>query len=322
MSPSTPSGIDIGNNGQAFAIAFYNVENLFDTEDDPDKDDAEYLPDSKLQWSNERYTTKQKHLAQVIEAMAFPSVLGVTEIENDKVLQDLVEQPALKKHSYQFVHFESPDERGIDVALLYKSTDFKVKSKQIIPIKFPRSTDKTRDILQVTGTLRGQSLTLFVNHFPSRRGGQDDSEPKRIYVAQQLKTAIDATLAQDPKMGIITMGDFNDTPSDISMSQTLAAVPWESTSTSSSPILYNLAANIDTDTEGSIYYKGWSVFDQIIVSSNLMDKMDKSQTIFKKDFMVYRDKQGRELPNRTYTGPIYRGGYSDHFPVIVNMYIK
>lgn len=320
--PQKESGFNISNDGAGFRIGFYNVENLFDTEDDPVKIDSEYLPTSRLRWTEERYQTKQNNIAQVIKSMSFPSLLGLTEIENDKVLQDLVSQSFMSRENYGFIHFESPDERGIDVALLFKKADFTVKNSQFIRIKLPHTTDKTRDILQVTGILRGQPLTVFVNHFPSRRGDKGDSEDKRIYVAQQLRKAVDDVQAKDDKMGIIIMGDFNDDPTDISMSETLGAKPWTQDATIEALFLYNLAASIDKNTEGSLYYRGWSVFDQIIVSANLMDKTDKTETIFKKDFMVYKDKNGNELPNRTYTGPIYRGGYSDHFPVYVDMYLK
>ncbi len=318
----TEKGFNISNDGQAFRVAFYNVENLFDTEDDPIKIDSEYLPTSRLQWTQERYEAKQLNLAKVVEAMQFPSLLGMTEIENDKVLQDLVNQSVMKNSDYKFVHFESPDERGIDVALLYKTADFTVKNSAYIRIKMPNSSDKTRDILQVTGALKGQPLTVFVNHFPSRRGDKGDSEDKRIYVAEQLRKAVDDVFKKDKNMGVVVMGDFNDAPSDISMSQTLKAQEWTQSTTTETPILYNLAAPIDINTEGSIYYKGWSVFDQIIVSNNLVDKTDKKETIFKQDFMIYKDKNGNKLPNRTYTGPIYRGGYSDHFPVFINIYLK
>jgi predicted extracellular nuclease len=321
-APITEKGFNISNDGQAFRIAFYNVENLFDIEDDPIKIDSEYLPTSRLKWTQERYEAKQLNLAKVVEAMQFPSLLGVTEIENDKVLEDFANQSVMKSSDYKFVHFESPDERGIDVALFYKTADFTVKNSAYIRIKMPNSSDKTRDILQVTGLLKGQPLTVFVNHFPSRRGDKGDSEDKRIYVAEQLRKAVDAVFKKDKNMGVVVMGDFNDAPSDISMSQTLQAQEWTQSATTETPVLYNLAAPIDINTEGSIYYKGWSVFDQIIVSNNLVDKTDKKETIFKQDFMTYKDKSGNQLPNRTYTGPIYRGGYSDHFPVFINIYLK
>ena len=318
----TEKGFDISNKGQGFKVGFYNVENLFDTEDDAVKIDSEYLPTSRLKWTQERYEKKQNNVSKVIEAMGFPSILGVCEIENDKVLQDLVSHPTMQAEGYQFVHFESPDERGIDVAMLYKTADFTVKSSRPIPIKFINSSDKTRDILEVTGTLKGQPLTVYINHWPSRRGENDVSEPKRIYVAEQLRRAVDEATSKNKNMGIVIMGDLNDTPSNLSVSQTLNAQEWIQSSTTDAKMLYNLSAPIAQRNEGTIYYKGWSVFDQIIISGNLVEKTDKEATIFKTDFMTYTDKNGNKLPNRTYTGPIYRGGYSDHFPVFVTIFAR
>ena len=323
--PTTPlpeKGIDISNKGQAFRIGFYNVENLFDTEDDAVKIDSEYLPTSRLKWTQERYEKKQQSIAQVIAAMQYPSVLGMTEVENDKVLQDLVNQPLMESNNYQFVHFESPDERGIDVAMIYKTSDFTVKSKRAITIKFPKDNDKTRDILEVIGTLKGQPMTIFVNHWPSRRGDTGESEGKRMYVAEQLRKAVDAVMNKDKNMGIVIIGDLNDAPTDKSLTQSLNAQEWTQNATIDAKMLYNLTAPVAKSGEGTIYYKGWSVFDHIIVSSNLVNKMDKEATIFKANFMTFTDKAGNKLPNRTYTGPIYRGGYSDHFPVFVNIYLK
>ena len=320
--PAPDNNIDITNRGQSFRLGFYNVENLFDTNDDPVKIDSEYLPTSRLKWTLERYEKKEEHIAQVITAMQYPSVLGVTEVENDKVLQDLINQPVMKDNNYQFIHFESPDERGIDVAMLYKTTDFVVKSKRAIAIKFPNDNDKTRDILEVKGMIHGQSLTIFINHWPSRRGDTGESEGKRMYVAERLRQAVDEALSQDKNTGILIMGDLNDAPTDKSLTQSLKVQEWVENSTIDAKTLYNLGAPVAKRNEGTIYYKGWSVFDQIIVSGNLLNKTDKEETIFKADFMVFTDKAGNKLPNRTYTGPIYRGGYSDHFPVYVNIFLK
>lgn len=315
-------GFDIGNKGQVLRIGFYNVENLFDTQDDAVKIDSEYLPTSRLRWTTGRYEKKQQNIAQVIAAMQFPSILGMTEVENDKVLQDLINQSVIIGQGYQFVHFESPDERGIDVAMLYKTADFTVKNKRPISIKFPQGNDKTRDILEVSGLLKGQPITIFINHWPSRRSDSDDSEAKRLYVAEQLRKAVEIVMRKDKNMGIVIMGDLNDAPSDKSVTQALKAQEWQESATIDAQMLYNLTASVAKRNEGTIYYKGWSVFDQIIISGNLLHKTDKEVTIFKDDFMTYTDKAGNKLPNRTYTGPIYRGGYSDHFPVYVNIYLK
>lgn len=314
----------------SFRIAFYNVENLFDTIDEPNKIDSEYMPNSSLKWNTQRYFAKQKNLTKVIEAMNFPIIMGMAEVENRRVLEDLVAQPALKSKNYGIAHFDSPDERGIDVAMIYQKGVFEVKRQKAHAIKFPTFSDKTRDILEVTGILRGGiELTVFVNHFPSRRGGADESEPKRIYVASVLRKAVDSLFQKDPNAHIVIMGDFNDEPSNASLNKTLGAVEWQRELAKELPsnALYNLGAAIERRGEGTEYYKGWDVLDQIIVSGSLLDSRSKvttrdEETVFNADLVIFKDKAGNRLPNRTYTGPIYRGGFSDHFPVYIPIYLR
>jgi predicted extracellular nuclease len=318
--------------GDSLRVAFYNVENLFDIEDDPITQDSEYIPNSSLRWTQERYIKKQKDIASVIEAMGFPSILGMVEIENRKVLQDLISQQVMQAQKYDISHFDSPDERGIDVAMIYKTADFKVNNARSHRVIFPDDVnDKTRDILEVSGILRGIPLTVFVNHFPSRRGGADESEPKRIFVAQAVKKAVDSIWAQDKNRYIIVMGDMNDEPTDKSITQGLGAIQWERSTANSLNInaLYNLAAGVKAKGEGSYFYqKHWETIDQIIVSGNFLSSSSKLitgdvQAIFKPDFITFLDRSTQlKVPSRTYTGPIYRGGYSDHFPVYIPIYLK
>jgi predicted extracellular nuclease len=314
----------------SFRLAFYNVENLFDTIDEPMKIDSEYMPNSSLKWNTQRYFAKQKNIAKVIEAMNFPTILGMTEVENRRVLEDLIAQPALSTKNYGIVHFESPDERGIDVAMIYRKTEFEVKQQKTLPIKFPTDNDKTRDILEVSGILRGGiDVTVFVNHFPSRRGGETESEPKRIFVASVLRKAVDDLFKKDPNARVVIMGDFNDYPNNASLNKTLGAAEWQRETAKELPsaALYNLGAAIQRRGEGTEYYKGWGVLDQIIVSGSLLDSRSKAttrdeETVFNPDLVVFKDRAGNRLPNRTYTGPIYRGGFSDHFPVFIPIYVK
>jgi predicted extracellular nuclease len=314
----------------SFRLAFYNVENLFDTIDAPNSIDSEYMPTSKLKWNTERYFAKQKNIARVIEGMNFPTILGLAEVENRRVLEDLVAQPALSSKSYGIIHFESPDERGIDVAMIYRTGEFEVKKQKTHAIKFPNDNDKTRDILEVSGILRGGiEVTVFVNHFPSRSGGEVESEPKRVFVASVLRQAVDALLLKDPNARIVIMGDFNDYPSNNSMTKSLGALEWQRDIAKTLPAaaLYNLGAPIQRRGEGTEYYKGWCVLDQIIVSGSLLDGRSKvtthdEETVFNPDFMTFKDKTGNRLPNRTYTGPVYRGGFSDHFPVYISLFVK
>jgi predicted extracellular nuclease len=314
-------------------IAFYNVENLFDTIDSPMTIDSEYMPNSSLRWTRQRYEAKLKNISKVIDSMGFPSVLGMVEVENRRVLEDLTATKTLKAQNYGIAQFDSPDERGIDCAMIYKKADFQVTNAKPHRIIFPNEpSDRTRDILEVSGILRGVPVTFFVNHFPSRRGGAEESDNKRIFVANVLRNAVDSVLKKDANRHIIIMGDLNDEPKDKSLIEGLKAIYWTRTATPMPKIeknnLYNLAAGVKESGFGSYSYKGeWEVIDQIIVSGALLDGRSKlvaadSETIFSADFLTYKDKTGKKLPNRTYTGPIYRGGYSDHFPVYLTVYFK
>ena len=313
-------------------IAFYNVENLFDTLDAPDIDDSEFLPNSKSMWTRVRYEAKLKQIAKVVDSLGFPSIMGMVEVENRRVLDDLTIKTALKAQNYGVVHFESPDERGIDCALIYKKADFQVKNAKPHKIVFPNNDpDRTRDILEVSGILRGTAVTVFVNHWPSRSGGAEESAPKRIFVAQVLKRAVDSVMKTDANARIVIMGDLNDDPSDKSLTEGLEAKQWDRNTSNELIVngLYNLASGVKRDGLGSYYYqKNWEVIDQIIVSGNLLAEnstlvTQDQESIFKEDFITYLEKKsGLRLPNRTYTGPIYRGGFSDHFPVYVSVFLK
>jgi predicted extracellular nuclease len=331
---SANSTLPIWKNAKDSArIAFYNVENLFDTIDEPMTIDSEYMPNSSLQWTKKRYEAKLKNIEKVIDSLGFPSIMGMVEVENRRVLNDLTAMPTLKAKNYGIAHFESPDERGIDCALIYKKTDFEVKNAKPHPINFlVDAKDRTRDILEVNGILRGLPVTIFVNHFPSRSGGTAVSEPKRIFVAQVLKAAVDSVLKADANARIIIMGDLNDDPDDKSLMEGLKSIYWKN-DTMPRPIvdknaLYNLAADVKRNGLGSYYYRGeWEVIDQMIVSGSLLDGRSKlvttdAENVFNADFLTYKDRTGKKLPNRTYTGPTYRGGYSDHFPIYITVYFK
>jgi predicted extracellular nuclease len=314
-------------------IAFYNVENLFDTIDEPMTIDSEYMPNSSLQWTKKRYEAKLKNIAKVIDSLGFPSIMGMVEVENRRVLNDLTAMPTLKAKNYGIAHFESPDERGIDCALIYKKSDFEVKNAKPHRISFPDDRkDGTRDILEVSGILRGLPVTVFVNHFPSRRGGAEVSDPKRVFVAKILKSAVDSVQKADANARIIIMGDMNDEPSDKSLTQSLGAIYWTLAGDKRPSVdknaLYNLAAGVKESGLGSYYYRGeWEVIDQMIVNGSFLDSRSKlvtrdAETVFTADFLTYKDKTGKKLPNRTYTGPTYRGGFSDHFPIYTTVYFK
>lgn len=305
-------------------IAFYNVENLFDTEDHPDKPDEEFTPQGNKKWTTERYQKKLQSLDRVLGAMQYPAFIGVCEVENELVMRDLLSLTGMKNYNYGVVHKESPDYRGIDVGFIYNRDVFRVISSDVIPINFPRAIVEnytTRDILQVTGVMgRKDTLHFFINHWPSRRGGVRESEPKRVFVAEQLRKRVDELFAKNPNTSIVIMGDFNDETSNRSIASILNA---KNPSEYREPAtLYNLFSSLDAENQGTYNFRGnWNMLDQIIVSTPLVmpkNKMNVSNpTIFKADFMIYQSEKYGATPNRTYGGPNYYGGTSDHFPVFV-----
>jgi len=316
-----------------FKIVFYNLENLFDIKDDTSKWDEQFLPEGDKHWTYWKYQTKQKNLAKVIAAAGGwqdAALVGVCEIENAFVLEELTTKSPLKKLNYKFIHKESPDRRGIDVALLYQEEQFIPLFYKHIQIDFPFAPQsKTRDILYVKGlTPNKDTLHIFVNHWPSRWGGQMKTEPKRIYVAQTLRKEVDSLFQNTVNPNIVIIGDFNDTPSDQSVIKYLKAqAPSKKIQKKQ---LYNLMYPLSLSHEGTHPYHGhWAVLDHIIVSSALLDKSNKIYTTttsaypFKADFLLEEDtKYGGIKTNRSYIGFKYNGGYSDHLPVILDLFFK
>lgn len=304
------------------AIVFYNVENLFDTIDQTDVIDEEFLPNGKLQWNTERYNTKLAHLEQAITAnlKENPVLIGLAEIENGNVVLDLAKTGRLANTRYRLAHKDSPDARGIDCALLYDADRFKPLVITNLLVSIDSIPDfKTRDILYVKGELEGnKKLHVFVNHWPSRRGGEKESEIKRIRAAEVARAKIDEILKEDPKANIVLMGDFNDHPTDVSIENTLKAKPL----TDKKADLYNLLYDDQQQGLGTHNYKNeWGVLDQFIVSKGLLNGkrkiklLTKDAVIVKEDFLLYTSGEGNQKPATTYGGPNYYGGYSDHLPI-------
>ncbi len=307
-------------------VAFYNVENLFDTEDDPHKNDNEFLPGSKKKWTETRYTKKLEDLAKVLSSInknELPEIIGLCEVENGKVLADLVKTKPLAEGNYKIVHYESPDFRGIDCALIYRPDEFKVLKSFPVKVQFKDKPNyTTRDILYVKGKTKNREiLHIFVNHWPSRIGGLAKSEPRRVAVATILKSKIDSVLGVSPKANIIVLGDMNDEPSNRSLAQVLGAhKPGTQTGQ-----LINLMYPVHENKKGSYNYRGnWNMLDNIVVSKSLLDEKGFRCTpekgfVFSEEWMEYKNKKGEISPNRTYGGPNYYGGISDHFPVYFNL---
>jgi predicted extracellular nuclease len=308
---------------QQLVIGFYNVENLFDLTNDPATNDEDFTPTGKLQWNEERYLTKLSHIAQVMDSLpgALPIAMGLCEIENRSVLNDLIKQNKIAAGQYQVVHKDSPDERGIDVALLYRSDIATLKHEEYLTIQLPSENDPfTRDILYCILEIAGEEIHLFVNHWPSRSGGQAESEINRITAAQVLGKRIDEIVAKDTDAKILAMGDFNDHPADKSIAEYLhagAAKPSK---------LYTYMADAALKNEGTHFYKGeWGALDQFIGSWSLVESAKGlrapmgSQNRFFDDLVLFRDKEGQARPNRTYVGDSYKNGYSDHLAIYMQI---
>ena len=312
-------------------VAFYNVENLFDTEDDPNRQDEEFLPDSKKQWTAERYQDKLSKLAQVVAALNYPVLLGLAEVENEAVLRALTEHPDLAEAGYDVVHYDSPDARGIDVALLYRAAFFTPVSSQAIPVTFEEDNYQSRDILLVSGTLgkdtKYNTLHVLVNHWPSRRGGVAQSEARRLTAATLARQAVDELLQADATANVILMGDFNDEPTDRSITAGLRATG--ATQQTDPFQLFNTVAALDAQGRGTYQFRGnWNMLDQIIVSNGLVENARKvddyyylpeSATVFTPDWLLQADGKYAGYPDRTYAGNQYLGGYSDHLPVYIDL---
>ena len=308
-------------NKVAFDIMSYNVENLFDTIDDPNKADEDFTPTGKLQWNTAKY---YEHLNHTVDAITnkgtnFPAIVGLIEVENGTALNDLVNTSHLKGKGYKVVWHEGPDERGIDVALIYDSNRVTLIGSTAIPVILESVTDpNTRDILKVTVKVGSEDFNLFVNHWPSRRGGQDESEMHRIKAASVLRKEVDQILSVNPKANVICMGDFNDFPSNKSVHDVLQAGVSNEHS-----VLFNMMSDFEALKKGTHFYKGeWSPLDQFIVSYGMFDNKCITANSFEvvtSDFLYYTSKDGVKSPARAYVGDSYKGGYSDHLPILLRV---
>ena len=315
-------------------VMFYNVENLFDTFDDPEKNDEEFLPTGDKKWTFERYQKKLNNISKVVAAVGeweLPELIGLCEIENQKVLEDLTQNTALSKANYGIIHKESPDNRGIDVAALYRKDRVNPISYRAIRVKFDDPEERpTRDILYFKSLVRKtDTIHFFVNHWPSRWGGQEKSSPKRMAAAKALRHVTDSILRVNPNAKIIITGDFNDDPIDKSLTETLQVLEPANVEKGK---LYSLSKqHYNPSEKGSLKYRGnWNVFDQFVVSGAFLIKdkgfhtsMGDSHIFYgtpDNEFLLEEDTryQGK-VPNRTYHGPQFHGGYSDHLPVYLDL---
>jgi hypothetical protein len=314
-----------------FTFMFYNTENFFDTENDSLTNDEEFTSEADRHWNPARLHSKTERLAKVILAAGkwnAPVIIGLCEVEDLKVLELLTRNEPLTKFRYKIVHKDSPDSRGIDVALLYRSDLFRPFDYQAIPVVDSKDKlFKTRDILQVSGVLNGcDTLHIFVNHWPSRYGGIMETIRYRSLAAETLKKSVQSLYARHPKAKIVCMGDFNDTPTDDSLVKILSAK--ESDNPDLKGELINLSAGWVSNEIQTIKSKySWDVFDQLIVSDYFLDKSEcfefRNAEVFKAGFLLEADiKFGGVKPKRTYVGFKYQEGFSDHLPVTLRVELQ
>lgn len=304
-----------------YGVAFYNLENLFDTIHDEGKNDYDFLPNGRYRWTTEKYKSKLKNLSYVLSSLAHErvpqgaAVIGVAEVENRRVLEDLTKEPSL--FQYKYVHYEGPDRRGIDCALLYDPQQFQVVRSQLV-LSEPYQGDTvhlTRGFLIVEGKMAGEHVCVIVNHWPSR-GAESEV---RVHAARQVKALKDSLMRINRKLKLIVMGDMNDDPMDASM-QTLGARKYPGEVGKGE--FYNPWWTTLEGGEGTLCYRGkWNLFDQIVISKSLLKSRKKlryeGHEIFRRDFLIQHGDKYEGYPLRTHGGRTWLNGYSDHLPTII-----
>lgn len=318
-------------------IAFYNLENLFDIENDTLIFDDDRTPEGKDNWTIERYNKKLDNLSKVLSEISLettktsPDIIGICEVENLRVIEDLVNHPRLLAKDYGIVHFDSPDERGIDVALLYKKSVFlptSFASHRLLLINDDGERNYTRDQLIVGGLLDDEHYYFLVNHWPSRSGGEARSKPNRMAAAKLNRRIVDSIQKLDISAKIIGMGDFNDDPNNDSFKKILRTNveprdKQENLYQLEEVNLFNPMEKLYRKGIGSLAYRDkWNLFDQIYFTENVLDSGHGKYRfwkagVFNKPYLLSKKGQYKGYPFRTYAGGSYAGGYSDHFPVYV-----
>ena len=327
----TSSSVSSGEQYQVYPVGFYNLENLYHPLSTDSLRDIEFSPKGSYNWTMDKYEKKQKNMSFVINEIAKEfgglAVVGVSEVGNRKVLEDLVETEPLKSKGLKIIHHDSPDWRGVDVGLLYDPARFTYTSSSTHPFPYAEgmakavtdSTFRTRDVLLVEGNLAGEKTAIMVNHWPSRRG--DKSVVSRELAASVVKHIYDSLMRVDPSIHVIIMGDMNDDPVDPSCAVVLNAK--KTVQEVESGGLYNPMWDKYSKGIGSLCYQGkWNLFDQIIVSENLIGndfstlKFRKAE-IFNRDFLIQKTGKYKGYPFRTFSGGHFQNGYSDHFPTYI-----
>lgn len=324
------------NNYKVAIISFYNLENFYDTVHNPLVNDYEFLPSGERNYNSNIYWSKVKNLATVISQIGTeinpdgPALLGVSEIENDTVLTDLINHPLLKARNYKFVHYDSRDARGVDVALLYNPKYFTPEQSDKLFVQLPAGSKGdawfTRDVLWVKGKMDGETIYVYVNHWPSRSGGEERSIPARAAAAKVVKHHTDSLLAIDKNIKAVIMGDLNDDPISPSLTKVLKAKG--NVADVNDGGIYNPWYDLYKKGIGTLAYQdAWGLFDQILITKPWLNKDQDGyffyqQKIFNKEYMVENVGRYKGYPMRTWDGNTYRGGFSDHFPTYLVMLKK
>ena len=315
-----------------YAVGFYNQENLFDYTHDEGKNDYDFTPDGSYKWNKMKYESKLRNMSKVLSEMGtdvLPNVgcaiIGLSEVENAHVLDDLTAQPALAARNYKYVHIEGPDRRGIDCALLYNPKMFKIRNTKLVPYVYELPNDSnraTRGFLTVSGTLANGHVTVVVCHWPSRGAGSYYRE----LGGKQVKALKDPLLREDPNVKVLVMGDMNDDPTNKSMHECLSAranIDGEGEGDMYNPF-YNILVKEGT---GTLQYQGkWNLFDQIVMTPNMLNKNNQKDfstlkfwrnQIFRRDYLFQETGKYKGNTKRTTAGGVWLDGYSDHLPVVV-----
>lgn len=311
------------------AVAFYNLENFFNPEDNPETNDEDFTPEGSHRYTEAVFAQKAKNMAEVIAQLGTDlspegaALIGVCEVEDDRALKVLLNQTVLKQRHYRFVRIEGPDMRGINVALIYSPKYFKMISAKSMPINLKfAGGGLTRDVLLVEGVLQGDTVFVLVNHWPSRSGGEARSAPKRVAAAEVNRQIVDKILASNSRAKIILMGDLNDDPVNESVAKVLGATNNKSNAINNN-LLYNPWTTFYERGLGTLSHNDrWNLFDQIIISpawfSNTNGRWQYYQArVFDKDFLKNSFGKYRGYPHRSYSGTKWINGYSDHFPTVI-----
>ncbi len=330
--------LSLGNaaaQSKRYTVLFYNVENLFDTIQDPTIYDTEFIPSGNKEWNSTKYYKKLDNLEKVFYSIAeqnraYPTIIGVSEVENRNVLEDIASMPKLQRANYQICHYDGPDARGVDVAFFYRPDQFEYEGSESIKANIPgaRENFRTRDLLTMWGKIDGEPFFFVVSHWPSRRGGQSSSAYLREGLASQIKSICDSVRNENPSTKVVVMGDFNDDPGDKSVSECLGAKLKKNKLGKND--MWNPYWQMHRDGYGTLVYNDlWNLFDNIVVSENVANapkgtleiwkpkQNNYYGNVFKAEFLFQKEGQYKGYPLRTYVGNNFQGGFSDHLPVYI-----